>query len=760
MRRRSAQLRGMVAGASGASGGNGTASRQGSQPRPPAAPAPTDDPTHAADATHAQYWECINAAHVCSAPLGIVVGEAACETVIEETSRHYDMFDDMWIETSGEDGEVVYTRRDAPWSVRDPNPTDVAWTRALSISNDGVYSRSEVLSMDEKEKPRLDLGAPRCTHALDCVVNDAHEMSKFLSSPTTNLSGMRDWNTEFQELLEGLMYAADEELRTDVRSQLDVLVEDFVKSAESSVATIVKELFTASSDRSIHAIGAPGQGTYFHDGIYFRMCIDTSAGLYGGDPNAMKAGGHLHKANTALMKVSPFHFLYVPLEAVITLQGYRVVAMSVPPLPSSSLVAGSIDGGKTNSKAPGVVDALLRSCAAELNLKLHDVGNRVHTGLPVDMQVHGAKDGRLYLFNTWRLFPASLPRVRYPHYRPSTQGLTWRVRPEVLQQCDVQLSSDAFLRGASTPEDNVDVALMEQWIRDTGIPLAAATLSFHEGLSFGVPGDRVCTSCNADLASSIGFHTCWHPTMCCVVCPECYMGIMKTAVVDNEPEHAQAKATASVKCGAPVRALNGFVMVPDVTTQLHEVGLNLRYLCYVHAGIRPSAVMCTAHYLEIEMIARSVKVILLSKLRTSRGPEEIRETVQRVLSGLLHADGDQAVDFWANELGPMIQRKFGVVTPFDTSRLDRFLVYDRVAKLTGVQLTAESARSLVTEAPVICVKEVVPVLKTVVIPALRDVNGEKQTRAKELVAQLRAFWNIRFDATQARDEDRLPQYLK
>jgi len=510
-------------------------------------------------------------------------------------------------------------------------------------------------------------------------------------------------------------------------------------------------MFSAASARSVQAVGNPGQGTYFHNGVYFRLCIDTPAGLFGGDANAMKAASQVHKASNALMKVAPFHFLHVPLTTVVTIMGYRVVAMSVRPIRAGSLVAGSADGGKTFTKPPAVVATLLRNCAKELNMKIHDVGNQIQYGFPLDLQVHASSDGRLYLMNIWRLFPMSLPLIRFPH----SHSLTWRIRPEMLQQSDSPLSSDAFVIGASCCEDNIDVGAMVQWQRDAGIPMVSAILSFLEPLPFVVcEKEKKCKVCEVDLRCAISFHTCWGCDMCCAICGDCYAKLLW------ETEEAKNFPSPISKCGAPTRHVNGFVMVPSVVTIMHELGLNLRYLTYVMNGIRRTQAACTAHHVEIEMIARCSKSLLNTKLKGCRDPEEVQAIATELLQGLLGAGGEQAEDFWANELGPLIQRKFQVTAAFETSRLDRFLVYDRVHRLTGVTLTSESVQSLRGENTAIEIDQIVPIIKTIIIPRLSDPTGERSMYAKAIIPQMKAFWNIRFDAMGYRDSDRLPNYLK
>jgi hypothetical protein len=189
--------------------------------------------------------------------------------------------------------------------------------------------------------------------------------------------------------------------------------------------------------------GVAGGTKFSHNGIIFKFAVDES-GLYGGnDELIMKTAAHDLVGLMALIEcnISGLHF---PLLALIDYLGYRLIACSILPIDRSTLVYGSSDAGKTVHDGSAEVRSKLREVAEVLNLKPHQIvdGSGTETTLygPADLECHLGKDGRIYLIDTSRLFPPTMPTPDMPR----SQYLWNRFRPIVVKQNGVPLSSDAL----------------------------------------------------------------------------------------------------------------------------------------------------------------------------------------------------------------------------------------------------------------------------------------------------------------------------
>ncbi len=96
-------------------------------------------------------------------------------------------------------------------------------------------------------------------------------------------------------------------------------------------------------------------------------------------------------------------------------RGWRLLAASLLPLGSQTLVYGSSDGGHSIHTSSPVMNAKVELVAKMLNLGGEYVWNRPKTKkamlyLSCDIEGHLGKDGRYYLLDTARLFPPTAPR--------------------------------------------------------------------------------------------------------------------------------------------------------------------------------------------------------------------------------------------------------------------------------------------------------------------------------------------------------------
>jgi hypothetical protein len=710
------------------------------------------------------FWRASAAAAGYAAPRGSVVAEIPAGTVVQQTSVSVDMFDEQWVSTASSDGATVWLRTAAMTEPQTPTSDDSGADADGGMRPKRVWTRvSDTAAGASPHQPspprsRFD-GTNTLTHPLALMPSDVACIIKYWGNAPALGDGERDWNSEYQLLLEELLFnvapapasppASPLALRDTaaIRGAVQELFTDFADMCQAAIDVIVDEMFAPQAERRIPA--AATLGAYFHNRTLFRVCIDTSGGVYGGDANAMKAASQRLKAHAALHDVSPQHLLHHPLVVVMTHRGYRVEASTLPPITAAGqLIAGSMDGGKTAVAATGVVQAMLVTLAQALNLKPHATPSGVQSvGLPLDAAVFAAADRRFYVMNVARLLPPVAPVARYPGYTAATTGLLWRVRPELLAMAAVHTSPDAFIPSACTPSDNSDVVNATSWIADRGIPTVGAVLGFLEPPQAQTES-ITCIACGEGVDSHLVFCACANPAACCMVCPQCYLNLMKTAHWDGDEEAATKAAAAWTTCDAPMRPVRGYVMKPDVTTLLHAHGVNLRYMSYVHALIPPSAAPCTAHHVEIEIIARAAKHLLWRNLRLAQDDEQQHVVCVNFFFALLLPEGEMAEKFWSHDLGPAIGQQFDVTAPFDTSILDRDLLCGRVCEMTGVSPTAESLASFDTDEPFVQLAKAHPAMKLVHLPELVGQAGERRSFLAEHMDELRAVWDERSTDTQ------------
>ncbi len=155
--------------------------------------------------------------------------------------------------------------------------------------------------------------------------------------------------------------------------------------------------------------GIAGGEKYIINGIFFKIARDVR-GIYGGDEFSMKSCSLERTGNLAYLSLS-LPKLRVPLSTLIDYLGYRVLATSLLPLSTNSLVYGSPDGGDTVLFKSPTCNALMREAGRRLNLKGH-FGGRDRTK-PIyactDIEVHTGRDDQFYIIDAARTTPPEAP---------------------------------------------------------------------------------------------------------------------------------------------------------------------------------------------------------------------------------------------------------------------------------------------------------------------------------------------------------------
>eukprot|EP00760_Papus_ankaliazontas_P007391 PhM_4_TR13339/c2_g1_i1/m.17529 len=287
----------------------------------------------------------------------------------------------------------------------------------------------------------------------------------------------RDWNAEFQELIEAPCMSPHDAAERATR--IKQLQQEFHDAALPVIYSIVKERTSVAKTIPLASAGGiAGGDKYFFGNIFFKYCntIRTER-LYGSFENSLKSATHEMQGINAVVACNSKR-LRVPLCMMVTFRGQRLwVSARVPLLPENSLIYGSEDRGNTVVAEDAAFSAM-SSIAKALNLKGHYVGSgpRSLTLLfgPVDVEVRKATDARMYVLDTARMFPPDpiLSERRGFH-------LTYQLRQELVQSNEVPLSSDAFSSfGAhNRQQHDEEVRRASKRLQSTVIPKLAKTIA-------------------------------------------------------------------------------------------------------------------------------------------------------------------------------------------------------------------------------------------------------------------------------------------
>ncbi|KAH3733005.1 Histidine kinase [Pelomyxa schiedti] len=283
-----------------------------------------------------------------------------------------------------------------------------------------------------------------------------------------------DWNTPFQETMECIRpnlrkihSKSDDDLTflpsfedvghvIDACEKLHNLSDNFVCMAELYGKVIIQEANIPPHEKSIPPIGIGGQAggeKYIYKGILFKFANDWQ-NIYGSHHFAKKAAGHDLRS---LIHWSDCPDVNVALMALIDYRGYRLVAQSLLPIGTNSLVYGSKDAGITVKNSDPKMDLIMQSAGTRLNLKLHSVKNStIQMVGPIDIEGHLGHDGRYYVLDFARTFPPTLPLKR-------TEYLYKLMRPEWAMNFSQPLNSDVMSKfhAGSEEEKETDCANIE-----------------------------------------------------------------------------------------------------------------------------------------------------------------------------------------------------------------------------------------------------------------------------------------------------------
>jgi hypothetical protein len=103
--------------------------------------------------------------------------------------------------------------------------------------------------------------------------------------------------------------------------------------------------------------------------------------------------------------------IYFPLMALIDFRGFRLIAISLLPINSNSLIYGTADGGKTVKQSDKTFNAHVRRLAEQIHSQPHRIGNANEHQLAVDIEAHKGTDNKYYMLDFARAFAPEEPDV-------------------------------------------------------------------------------------------------------------------------------------------------------------------------------------------------------------------------------------------------------------------------------------------------------------------------------------------------------------
>ena len=263
----------------------------------------------------------------------------------------------------------------------------------------------------------------------------------------------RDWTREFIAILQ--------KPPLDRGNALSVLSADFVRAARSIAEIIILENNLPYHEQTIRPPpdqkGRAGGIKFFHNGIFFKFAVDSFK-IYGGDKFARKACGLELASMSALTPAGLMLGLSFPLTCIIDYLGHRIIAQSILPINSSTLIYGSENRGKQILASDPKMNEIMKQIARMKFIKPHRVGSGSASKElfgPLDIEGHHGLDSYYYLCDVARYFPPESPQV-FPDVearstsplptgrRLQTCYLYRQLRPELLQAYSHPLSSDAY----------------------------------------------------------------------------------------------------------------------------------------------------------------------------------------------------------------------------------------------------------------------------------------------------------------------------
>nr|CCC95988.1 unnamed protein product [Trypanosoma congolense IL3000] len=713
------------------------------------------------------YWQLLDSpAPLHSGPLGEMVGEVPIGTVIREVQRYRDPFGNWWIASRSVDGPVLWL----PFCATQTEGTEDTQPRWCRVYDErAVEEIQSAAANGGKEFDRLTAPPEPIERALPSL-NDVRGFIRLFETAWCSVECAairpRDWNGEYQQLVEQSLFS-EWEVSQQGRVQLQRFLREFKEAAKVAVMHIVADSLPPTDTHVEKHLIRINESAVLCDGLLVRVMFDdvsSERDCECGDHAWQTALQFMH-AQQMMALEAPKRLLYTVPTAVVTFCGMRACVFGVPPIETKNIVCLPLQEVEEEQwDVPGVVTARLEDLGAAMGLKKHTLkgegGRIVEIPITADLAVVKGWDKRLYIVGTHRVFPQPVlvaqpegTKVPCSKYISGVTLANLRIRPEFLFRWGRPVNPDAFVKNATTPED--DSALIEatEYLRTKLIPSVAAVIGLHEPVTFPQQDVAVCTLCAGIMENELRFVVCRNDKKCCSICSHCYT--QRLSESDVPPRDLYSCA---VKCRSGFRGPKGLLLEPSITLLFHANGLNLRFLPFVYSAIPECARFAVGHYCEVEMIARTAVRVLRSKLRNiSHDIEEVKNATVEFLLALLQSANSTSKHFWARELGPSIEKLYGPLEPFNMGNIDVELLCNRITEISGIVLSDASVQSMCNaEAPFLQLEQFLPIVKTVLPPQVtsREVQEKLHSGILNGLGEMLLFWIGALPADEERKSGR------
>jgi len=168
---------------------------------------------------------------------------------------------------------------------------------------------------------------------------------------------------------------SSETLRAREEANIDLLhlAQDFVDAATSYGKIIISEHFLPNEKKTIQPQSLPGiigGEKFMVHNILFKFAVDHK-NIYGSDYSAAKAAGNELRGLMCYFNAS-IPDINVPLMALVDYRGFRLTAMSLLPVDTSTIIYGTFDAGKTiHYSQDDIFNARMRTASEVLRLRPH-----------------------------------------------------------------------------------------------------------------------------------------------------------------------------------------------------------------------------------------------------------------------------------------------------------------------------------------------------------------------------------------------------
>eukprot|EP01127_Copromyxa_protea_P019689 TRINITY_DN6444_c0_g2_i4.p1 TRINITY_DN6444_c0_g2~~TRINITY_DN6444_c0_g2_i4.p1 ORF type:complete len:903 (+),score=135.68 TRINITY_DN6444_c0_g2_i4:266-2710(+) len=476
--------------------------------------------------------------------------------------------------------------------------------------------------------------------------------------------------------------------RFERAQKMSQIYEEFVNTATKYGKIIIEELSIASSNKTISrcsTVGIAGGEKFCYDGIFFKLATDPFK-LYGGVHFSIKAAGHELKAFNELVKVSNLisvtPSLHFPMITLIDYLGYRLVAVAALPISRKTLKYGSDDGCKTiHNQLPELQD-LIQKVAKLLYLKPHIVGSGMNNepirlDFPADVEGHLGTDGKYYLVDVHRLFPAEREFLTsYAILIPENVNEAMKVITLDRLKWTEEISSYLNKSGTEWTQQSFSNCLLvvystyhEHKYDDSAIPEVARNVRAQDLTGSAIYGDAIVVLGEQAPAKREVLYYMFRPEWL----QECKVKVSSDVFtkfgIDNCKEHEEEVAQITKKLveeHIPAFAQWLVENSAKIVSSLHfpkllqEHGINLRYTGLLFTLIPDTCKRLKFHTIGFQMLVRVITDLLQAQLR-SRTFESYGMFEQDLVNffNLVLGKGPESDRFWQSTVPVQLMLKYG-----------------------------------------------------------------------------------------------------